>query len=67
MHAPLFGSTPHDWLHEMSTPDLMRLAHGLSRLQISQPSAFIVFKAKSMQDAIQCILMERAAQESTAA
>lgn len=67
MRAPLFGTAPHDWLNELSTADLMRLEHGLARLQLNQPSAFIVFKAKSMHDAIQCILMERGQNLSNAA
>ncbi|WP_028453786.1 hypothetical protein [Chitinilyticum aquatile] len=67
MRAPLFGNAPHDWLNELSTADLKRLEHGLARLQINQPSAFIIFKAKSMHDAIQCILIERGKDISNAA
>ncbi|WP_410499057.1 hypothetical protein [Chitinibacter sp. S2-10] len=59
MHRPNYGSTPYDWLYELPDHDLEALEYGLHELIRQRPSAFSVFKAHSMREAIECILFDR--------
>ncbi|WP_157313902.1 hypothetical protein [Chitinibacter sp. GC72] len=59
MHKPNFGSTPYDWLNELPDRELEALEIGLRELIARQPSAFSVFKAHSMREAVECILFDR--------
>ncbi|WP_028454880.1 hypothetical protein [Chitinilyticum litopenaei] len=67
MQAPLFGSAPHDWLRELNTSDLLHLELGLLRLLTNRPNAFVLFKARGMLSAVQCLLLERSNQHRSAA
>lgn len=59
MNRPSFGGAPYDWLYELPDRDLETLEKGLHELITQKPSAFSVFKAHSMREAIECILFDR--------